>query len=33
MGMVPDYTKNAGTIALDHPGKLVVPAMYEVDSD
>ena len=31
MGMVPDYTKNGGTITHDHPGKLVVPAMYEVD--
>jgi len=31
MGMVPDYTKAGGTITHDHPGKLVVPAMYEVD--
>ena len=31
MGMVPDYTKTGGTITHDHPGKLVVPAMYEVD--
>jgi len=31
MGMVPDYTKVGGTITHDHPGRLVVPAMYEVD--
>jgi len=31
MGMVPDYTKVGGTIMHDHPGRLVVPAMYEVD--
>jgi len=31
MGMVPDYTKTGGTITHDHPGKLAVPAMYEVD--
>ena len=31
MGMVPDYTKNGGVITHDHPGRLVVTAMYEVD--
>jgi hypothetical protein len=31
MGMVPDYTKTGGVIAHDHPGRLVVPALYEVD--
>jgi hypothetical protein len=33
MGLVPDYTKdtNTGVISHDHPGRLVVPAMYEID--
>jgi hypothetical protein len=31
MGMVPDYTKDQGLITHDHPGRLVVPAMYEVN--
>jgi hypothetical protein len=31
MGMVPDYTKDQGLIVHDHPGRLVVPAIYEVD--
>jgi hypothetical protein len=33
MGLVPDYTKdaNTGVITHDHPGRLVVPAMYEID--
>ena len=32
MGLVPDYTKDMNNVIThDHPGRLVVPAMYEVD--